>query len=108
MIKDRERVTCSVVYSSRCLLRYPATPSNVACNYRVRSSYPYVRPSAAVASDRLKVQQQFHGPARNAVSPGCPVDPVGDLSPAVEEEGSDAADELVIPGDRPQCDVGRI
>jgi hypothetical protein len=39
---------------------------------------------------------------------GPDIDPVGDLSPAVEEEGSDAADELVIAGDRPQCDVGRI
>ena len=36
-----------------------------------------------------------------------PVDPVGDLSPAVEDEGSDAPDELVIASDRAQCGAGR-
>jgi hypothetical protein len=49
--------------------------------------------------DGDQVQEQLQGPARDAVSPGCPVDPVGDLSPAVEDEGSDAADEMVIASD---------
>jgi hypothetical protein len=46
--------------------------------------------------DGNQVQEQFQGTARDAASPGCPVDLVGDLSPAVDDEGRNAADEMVI------------